>query len=603
MNTEELRQELKNLNDISKNLMHCKSIDEVVAMALAEVHKQLKVQVASLFLFSKDGTIKRLGINGIDKEGNQIDNSWFPDEQYAPGESFSGRAVPPYDAESGYGEPQYSNQLEQEYLMINADLYKGKLGELKCGISVPLNGSYRTFGTLEVLNKIEPQKFYREDVYWLMMIGRVVADFISLFKAKQSLGVYKKLIDKLVLLEVASRDFNLESVYKFVGESLTADFLPYQAFIIRIPDENNDLDLKIRSKTNHISWEGRKDGSVQAGSQIVGEVYKSKEARYIPDINEVEIKKFNNKQWISDNKLKSFACLPLCVQDECVGTISVYTKYNHKFYQDHKNFLEQIAFLTAAIISRVKIISTLRKIRKERNEMRDRLLNTALLVGFENLSHSILHQYKNELINFYQFLNNLSDNSHLNNKERDLIEKKMQFINQRIEGLTQELKTNEPVPVNINEAIKEVIQSFSFDLSDLDIKVNLKTDATIPIISIDEKKIKDIIFNLLANAEKAIHREMPKKGEILIETSIDRTEPIEYILITIEDNGTGISNDLRGQVYNKGFTTRKNEGGTGLGLYVVREILNQYGGKIHFDSKVGKGTKFYVKIPLKRYLM
>lgn len=200
-------------------------------------------------------------------------------------------------------------------------------------------------------------------------------------------------------------------------------------------------------------------------------------------------------------------------------------------------------------------------------------------------------------------MNNLSDNSHLNNKERDLIEQKMQFINQRIEGLTQELKTNEPVPVNINEAIKEVIQSFSFDLSDLDIKVNIKTDATIPIISIDEKKIKDIIFNLLANAEKAIHREMPKKGEILIETSIDRMEPIEYILITIEDNGTGISNDIRGQVYNKGFTTRKNEGGTGLGLYVVREILNQYGGKIHFDSKVGKGTKFYVKIPLKRYLM
>ncbi|MGB5770840.1 MAG: hypothetical protein WBM32_13385 [Crocosphaera sp.] len=123
-------------------------------MALAEVHKQLKVQVASLFLFSKDGTIKRVGINGIDKEGNWIDNSWFPDEQYAPGESFSGRAVPPYDAESGYGEPQYSNQLEQEYSMINAYRYKGKLGELKCGISVPLNGSYRTFGTLEVLNKM-----------------------------------------------------------------------------------------------------------------------------------------------------------------------------------------------------------------------------------------------------------------------------------------------------------------------------------------------------------------------------------------------------------------------------------------------------------------
>ncbi|MGK7940303.1 MAG: hypothetical protein AB4062_09180 [Crocosphaera sp.] len=68
MNTEELRQELKNLNDLSKNLMHCQSIDEVVTMALAEVRKQLNVQVASLFLFSKDGTIKRIGIDGIVNE-------------------------------------------------------------------------------------------------------------------------------------------------------------------------------------------------------------------------------------------------------------------------------------------------------------------------------------------------------------------------------------------------------------------------------------------------------------------------------------------------------------------------------------------------------
>ncbi|MDJ0601706.1 MAG: GAF domain-containing protein [Crocosphaera sp.] len=427
-------------------------------MALAEVRKQLNVQVASLFLFSKDGTIKRIGIDGIDKEGNKIDNSWFPEEEYQPGESFSGKAVPPYHAESGYGEPQYSNNLEKDYYsMNNGNRYKEKLGDLRCAISVPLNGSYRTFGTLEVLNKITPQKFEREDVYWLMMIARVVADFISLSKNKQSLEVYKELIEKLVLLEVASRDFNLEAVYQLVGESLTSDFLPYQAFIIRIPDENNDLYLPIRSKTNHISWEGRKDNSVQSGSQIVGEVYKSQKAKYIEDINKFGIQKFNNKEWIKNNQLKSLACLPLRVQDECVGTISVYTKYNHKFYENNRTFLEQIAFLTAAIISRVKIIETLQKIRKERNEIRERLLNTSILVSFDSLSHGILHQYKNELINFYQFCKDLANNSHLTNKNRNLIKEQMKFINQRIQEVTNELKTDESIPVNINTAIRSVM--------------------------------------------------------------------------------------------------------------------------------------------------
>ncbi|MDJ0580662.1 GAF domain-containing sensor histidine kinase [Crocosphaera sp.] len=598
MNTEELRQELKNLNDISKNLTHCQSIDEVVRMALAEVRKQLNVQVASLFLFSKDGIIKRIGIDGIDKDGNKIDNSWFPDEQYLPGESFSGKAIPPYDAEYGHGDPQYSNNLEKEYSMVNGDLYKEKLGELKCGISVPLNGSYRTFGTLTVFNKRKSKRFKREDVYWLMMIGRVVADFISLFKQKQSLGIDKRLIKKLVELERSQRNFNLQEVYDLVGKSLTADFLPYQVCIIRIPDDNNDLYLKIGSSTHNISWEGRKDGSVKAGSKIVGQVYESQKPIYIEDINEFEIKRFNNQEWIKNNHLKSIACLPLYVQDECVGTISVYTQYKHKFYQDHKNFLEQIAFLTAAIISRVKIIHILKKI----NEMLNNQRNISLLISIDNLSHRILHQYKTELINFYQVCQKLVHNGNLSNRNRDLIEKQMQFINRRIKEVINDLKTDEPISVNVNVAIKEVIQNFWFDLSNLDIEVNLKSDDTIPVIAIDERKIKHIIFNLLTNAEKAIHKAAPKKGEISIETCIDRSQTIEYILITIEDNGIGISNDIGERVYEKGFTTKKSEGGTGLGLYVVRQILNQYGGKIYFNSTIGKGSKFYVKIPLRRYI-
>lgn len=602
MNTKELREELKNLNDLSKQLMNCKSVDEVVKMALAAVRKQLNVQVSSLFLFSKDGIIKRIGIDGIDKDGKKIDNSWFPDEKYLPGESFSGKAIPPYDAESGYGEPQYSNHLEKEYSMDNGNFYKEKLGELKCGISVPLNGSYRTFGTLEVLNKRTPRKFRREDIYWLMMIGRVVADSISLFKAKQSLVIYKTLIEKLVELEASPRNFNLKEAYNFVGNSLIADFLPYQVCIIRIPDDNDNLNIEIKCETPNISWEGRKDGSVKSGSQIVGEVYNSKKEKYIKDINEVEIKKFNNKEWIRNNQLKSFACLPLCVQEECVGTISVYTKYNHIFYKDHRNFLEQIALLTAAIISRVKISESLRKLRKDRNKMRERLLNMSLLVGFDSLSHSILHQYKTELISFYQFCQDLGNNNHLTNKDKNLIQEKMQFINRRVEEVTNELKTDQLVPVSINQAIREVIKSFSFDLSELDIEIKLETDDAIPVLAIDEKHFKDIIFNLLANAEKAIQKAAPKKGEISIQTSIDRSKTIEYILITIEDNGSGISNDIRDQVYNKGFTTRKSEGGTGLGLYVVQQILSQYGGKIYFNSKIGKGTKFYVRIPWKRYL-
>ena len=79
------------------------------------------------------------------------------------------------------------------------------------------------------------------------------------------------------------------------------------------------------------------------------------------------------------------------------------------------------------------------------------------------------------------------------------------------------------------------------------------------------------------------------------------SDGIEYIQISIEDNGSGIPNEIKDEVFKKGFSTRKSEGGTGMGLYVVSEILREHGGKIYYDSTVGKGTTFFVNIPLKWY--
>lgn len=166
----------------------------------------------------------------------------------------------------------------------------------------------------------------------------------------------------------------------------------------------------------------------------------------------------------------------------------------------------------------------------------------------------------------------------------------------------QILRSNEPLPVNVNQVIKEVLESISFDFSDIDIELILNFDDTIPVIYIDDNKIKNIIFNLLSNASKSLQKTQRKRKIIVVETSVNALEKVQCVQITVEDNGNGISNEIRDKIFEKGFTMRKNEGGTGLGLYIVREILSSYGGKVYFNSTVGKGTKFYVQIPLKSFL-
>jgi signal transduction histidine kinase len=81
---------------------------------------------------------------------------------------------------------------------------------------------------------------------------------------------------------------------------------------------------------------------------------------------------------------------------------------------------------------------------------------------------------------------------------------------------------------------------------------------------------------------------------------LEKLSPSSQLVISVADNGIGIAKDIQDKIFTRGFTTRAKEGGTGLGLYVVHEIIKSYGGKIYFDSSV-KGTKFYAGIPLKRY--
>ena len=76
---------------------------------------------------------------------------------------------------------------------------------------------------------------------------------------------------------------------------------------------------------------------------------------------------------------------------------------------------------------------------------------------------------------------------------------------------------------------------------------------------------------------------------------------IQYIQVLIKDNGIGISNNVKDEIFERGFTTSREQGGTGMGLFVAKKIINDYGGKICLNSTVGKGTSFFVTIPLKRY--
>jgi signal transduction histidine kinase len=105
--------------------------------------------------------------------------------------------------------------------------------------------------------------------------------------------------------------------------------------------------------------------------------------------------------------------------------------------------------------------------------------------------------------------------------------------------------------------------------------------------------MSQVFLNLIVNAAQAIEGD----GRIVVRTRQDGG----YVEIAIEDNGTGIPPEVRPRIFAAGFTTKPLGEGTGLGLSITREIVEDtHGGKISFETEVGKGTTFYVRIPLKQ---
>ena len=153
--------------------------------------------------------------------------------------------------------------------------------------------------------------------------------------------------------------------------------------------------------------------------------------------------------------------------------------------------------------------------------------------------------------------------------------------------------------IDINRAIETTITVARNEWKYVsDVETHLEPG--LPLVPCHAGEFKQVILNLLINAaqaieEKAVEDGHQVKGKIVIST----THEPDWTQISISDTGTGIPEALRSRVFELFFTTKPVGKGTGQGLALVHTaIVRRHGGKVWFDSEVGKGTTFYLRIPL-----
>ena len=149
-------------------------------------------------------------------------------------------------------------------------------------------------------------------------------------------------------------------------------------------------------------------------------------------------------------------------------------------------------------------------------------------------------------------------------------------------------------PVSVVEVVKEAVEAAKPRWKDeaeakgISIQVVLKLEDT-PKIKGTQSGLHEILLNLLFNAVEAI----PERGEITIETWCVGQD----IQLTIQDTGVGMDDEVKSRAFDAFFSTREGRG-TGLGLFMVKETVTRWGGRVALETRPGGGSTFRLRFPV-----
>jgi len=143
-------------------------------------------------------------------------------------------------------------------------------------------------------------------------------------------------------------------------------------------------------------------------------------------------------------------------------------------------------------------------------------------------------------------------------------------------------------PEDVNALVLEAISFFRPEIKDRDIVVETELRSDLPSLEVDRDQMKQVFYNAIKNSFEA----MKRRGILRIRTDRDDT----HVKISFTDTGGGISAENLSRVFEPYFTTK--EGGSGLGLLIVRRIVREHGGELSIESSEGKGLTLTIRLPL-----
>jgi signal transduction histidine kinase len=329
---------------------------------------------------------------------------------------------------------------------------------------------------------------------------------------------------------------------------------------------------------------------IHLGEGIVGHVASTRRPFHTNDVSKVAF----YRPGPLPLGIKSELAAPIKVDDAVLGVLDIQQIASRRLTERDVQIASAVAEQLAVALQKAGLYANLQTALEHEKNMRSQLIQSERLSLMGKLLASVSHELNNPLQTIQNAMFLIRDDlqrADIHLEEMDIIASeidRMAMLLERLRSTYRPLQTADFEPVPLNSMIEDTIKLLSTYLRHKDISVEFLPDPALPSVTGLANHLRQVMLNLFINAVEA----MPNGGHVCVETTAADSE----VVFSITDGGVGIEPELLPKIFDPFVTNKKT--GTGLGLTITHEIVEQHQGRIVAENVPGGGARFTVWLPI-----
>jgi signal transduction histidine kinase len=414
----------------------------------------------------------------------------------------------------------------------------------------------------------------------MRMLEKRILDLAELTEAVTTLN--DKLNTLYTMTQAIGSKQHLEQVLNIVSSEL-ARVMDVQAISVKLLSEDGKF-LQFAA-AHGLPSEFLKDKVIEVGKSPLNRRVIEGEPFVTGHVTQREFFQFGED--LEAARLQSVQFVPLIVENRVIGILGAYSNRPEQFGPDELNFFRQAAGLVAIAIENARAYEAIENLIEERSRFMNRVAHNlrAPLAALTSMIEVVQDGY----------LGNMNDKlrKHLNRIDQR-VQNMLLMINELMTLAKSQNKQQrlEYRPVDLKVVTDRIHQTFQEKAAQKRLSLKITIQEDLPKIKGDQEMVEQMLENLVSNAIKYT----PEGGRIGMAFWLGANETVRIVL---SDSGIGIPKDEIPRLFTEFFRASnvKNVIGTGLGLTIVKEIVDQHGGEIQVESEEGLGTTFVIHLP------